>query len=374
MSLALSNVVNVTVGDVPLSEPQLALDQMLLLTSEFPAEFPSDSYAFFTSYEALVQVFGSASITAKAAAPFFSQSQRPNRLMVAEYDPLVTISANITAATALEEFWYGVAFADTIDFTDTDNAAELIAAADLVEALDFRTLFVRTAAIAHIEDVPENPFKVMHDKLLKNTVAFIVPTGDQYLEMAAASAMLSVNFQGTNTTRTMKFKTAPGVTPMVLTETQATKANAIGMNYYTKFGGSAMIAEGTSLGGRFFDEIHFLDWLIDAVQKNVFNGLYTAPNKIPLTDAGVTQLVGRVKEVARQGVRNGGMAPGTWRLDGFGALARGDYLEEGFYAWADSVANLSDTDVDARKAPTIYLAVKLAGAIHRSDVIIAFSR
>ncbi|UIX82591.1 DUF3383 domain-containing protein [Xylella fastidiosa subsp. sandyi] len=55
-------------------------------------------------------------------------------------------------------------------------------------------------------------------------------------------------------------------------------------------------------------------------------------------------------------------------------MATGDYLEAGFYVWADSVDTLSTSDRQARRAPPIQIAVKLAGAIHAVDVIIHFDR
>nr|WP_233242709.1 DUF3383 family protein [Xylella fastidiosa] len=81
-----------------------------------------------------------------------------------------------------------------------------------------------------------------------------------------------------------------------------------------------------------------------------------------------------LQKVCQEGVRNGAFAPGLWNGEAFGALATGDYLEAGFYVWADSVDTLSTSDRQARRAPPLQIAVKLAGAIHAVDVIINFDR
>ncbi len=68
------------------------------------------------------------------------------------------------------------------------------------------------------------------------------------------------------------------------------------------------------------------------------------------------------------------LAPGVWNGDPFGTLQSGNYLQEGFYVWADSVDNQSTSDKDNRVAPPIQVALKLAGAIHSVDILVNFNR
>ncbi len=54
----------------------------------------------------------------------------------------------------------------------------------------------------------------------------------------------------------------------------------------------------------------------------------------------------------RMAVKNGLVGPGIWAGDKVGQLATGDYLESGYYIYADSVDTLSDDDkkrVNARR-------------------------
>jgi len=283
--------------------------------------------------------------------------------------PMQTEPEAISALSLAYPDWYCVAFTNNVA-----NDTAIVALGKYVQALDKKITALTTQQANHIEFLDTNPFKQLYDALTNRTCVFY-STKDKYLHMSAMATMLAVKFEGTKTVKTLKFKQAINVVADNFDTTVANKAKKLGINVYTYYGSSPMISEGTMIGkNRYFDEVHWLDWLVDAVQKNVFNALFQTPTQIDLTDDGVAKLLARIKEVARKGIRNGGAAPGVWRIDGFGTLNRGDFLEEGFYTWADTVANLSDTDVENRVAPVMYLAIKRTGAVHKSDIIIGFSR
>jgi hypothetical protein len=95
--------------------------------------------------------------------------------------------------------------------------------------------------------------------------------------------------------------------------------------------------------------------------------LYGNP-KIPQTDAGITQIINVINQACDKYVKIGFVAPGTWNGsailndDGKG-LATGDTLTKGYLVLSESLSDQSQADRDARKAPPIYVAVKLAGAV-----------
>ena len=188
------------------------------------------------------------------------------------------------------------------------------------------------------------------------------------------SGYVSQNSRAATSTLTLKFKQQPTITADEITATEFSKAKRLGINVYTYFDDVAMIAEGTVMGGKFADEIVILDWFVDAVQKEVFARLYKSPTKIPLTDKGQAVLIAAVEKVCLEGVNNGAFAPGQWTGDSFGNLTTGDYLEKGYYVWAAPMDTLSDSDREQRRATPIQTAVKLAGAIHSSDVIVNYNR
>ena len=126
--------------------------------------------------------------------------------------------------------------------------------------------------------------------------------------------------------------------------------------------------------GYFFDEIQGTDWLQNYIQTAVYNLLYTSNTKIPQTDAGINLILTTVSQCLDQAVTNGLVAPGVWNAAGFGALQQGQTLTKGYYVYAPPVATQSQADREARKAPVIQCAIKLAGAVHFADVIINVNR
>lgn len=250
---------------------------------------------------------------------------------------------------------------------------EIVSGANWVMASDKKMFGVTTQNPDHIENTSSNIFKDFYDRQMYRVVA-LYDKNDPYAITSFLARGMSVNFSAQNSTLTMKFKQLPGITPDDLTETEAAKCKALGINFYTYYDQSAMVAEGTVCGGRFFDEVHILDWYVDAVQKQVFTTLYQSPTKIPLTDFGTERLNSAIKSVCREGVNNGAFAAGVWNGDPFGTLNTGDYLDEGFYVWSDTTDNLTSSDREQRKAPPSQVALKMAGAIHSVDVIVNFDR
>ncbi|MDE9463681.1 DUF3383 family protein, partial [Xenorhabdus bovienii] len=187
--------------------------------------------------------------------------------------------------------------------------------------------------------------------------------------------MFTVNFQGNNTTITLKFKQEPAISAELLTATQANALRAKNGNVFVHYNNdTAIIQEGVMANGTFIDERHGLDWLQNYVQTNLYNLMYTSTTKISQTDEGVTQLLVNVEQSLSQGVTNGLIAPGAWGGDTFGALNRGDMLTKGYYTYAAPIADQVQAEREKRKAPVIQCAIKLAGAVHFADVIINVNR
>lgn len=266
----------------------------------------------------------------------------------------------------VENGWYGFTFAAQL----TD--AQIEAAAKYAQAND-KLFGASVIKSEHIEWSASNVFKKLYDAQLDHTLA-IFDKNDLYPASSALARLLSVNFTANNSTLTLKFKQQPTITADEITATEFAKAKRLGINVYTYFDDAAMIAEGTVIGGKFADEIVILDWFKDAVQKEVFARLYKSPTKIPLTDKGQAILISAVEKVCLEGINNGAFAPGKWTGDSFGNLKTDDYLEKGYYIWAAPMDTLSDSDREQRRATPIQVAVKLAGAIHSSDVIVNYNR
>ena len=195
---------------------------------------------------------------------------------------------------------------------------------------------------------------------------------------AAASVlgrMSTVDFQGSNTTITLKFKQCPGVVAENLTTQQANALRDKNVNVFAAYDNdTSILQEGIMSGGWFIDERHGLDWLQNQVQTDIWNLLYTSTTKVGQDEAGATTLVSTCNRSLDRAVTNGLVAPGVWNGSAVGSLQTGDTLSTGYYVYIQPMDEQAQSDREARKAPPIQIAVKLRGAIHFVDVAITVNR
>lgn len=277
----------------------------------------------------------------------------------------------VEALGDLSGAWYGATFASTEAITDDEH----VAVAAFINGASTSRLYAVTITTTGVLDAVVTNDLATRLKDLNYRRAFT-----QYSENAHAAAsvlgrMSTVNFNGSLTAITLKFKQEPGVAPEVLTSTQANTLADKRANVFVMYqNATAILQEGVMSGQAYIDEMHNLDWLQNAVQTEIYNLLYTSSTKVPQTDGGVNQIKAAIASVLSQAVANGIVAPGQWNADGFGQLQRGDYLDSGFYIYCPPIALQSQSDREARRTPPMQVAVKLAGAFHSVDVIINVNR
>ncbi|MDC9622784.1 DUF3383 domain-containing protein [Xenorhabdus sp. XENO-7] len=281
-----------------------------------------------------------------------------------------TIAEAVAALGSMSGAWYGLVIADG-SLSDSD----VLSVARYIESASVSRIYGHTVTKTDVLD-PD----VSTDIGSQLKGAFLGRTLWQYSAQPYAIAslfgrMFTVNFQGNNTTITLKFKQEPAISAELLTSTQANALKVKSGNVFVHYNNdTAIIQEGVMANGTFIDERHGLDWLQNYVQTNLYNLMYTSTTKISQTDEGVTQLLINVEQSLSQGVTNGLIAPGVWGGDTFGALNRGDMLTKGYYTYASPIAEQVQAEREKRKAPVIQCAIKLAGAVHFADVIINVNR
>ena len=191
-----------------------------------------------------------------------------------------------------------------------------------------------------------------------------------------ASVANAINFSGSNTMNTMNLKPLVGVVGDAgLSDTFLLSAQTNGVDVYGNTGGISAIYSNDNNG--YTDDIKGQLWLKKALEVAGFNYLRQTNTKIPQTEEGMTGLRNAYAQVCEQGIRNGFIAPGTWN----GAIPFGDpekfaeaIEQKGYYIYSIPVAQQSQTDREARKAPVVQIAIKCAGALHFSDVIVTIQR
>ncbi|MCW7764579.1 DUF3383 domain-containing protein [Photorhabdus luminescens] len=282
-----------------------------------------------------------------------------------------TIAEAVATLGAASSGWYGLVIADD-SLTDED----ILSVADYIESASVSRIYGHTAQKADVLDaeVKTDIGSKLKEKNYQRTL-WQYSTGKPYTIASLFGRMFTVNFNGNNTTITLKFKQEPAVIAENLTATQANILKMQNGNVFVKYSNdTAIIQEGVMANGDFIDERHGLDWLQNYVQNNLYNLLYTSTSKIPQTDEGVTRLITNIEQSLSQAVTNGLIAHGVWGGDPIGALDTGATLTKGYYVYAPPIATQAQADREARKAPVIQCAIKLAGAVHYADVIINVNR
>lgn len=320
----------------------------------------TSTVSFLTSPSAGVdisaQLKGTSSTAIEAIAGFAAET------------PVTCVAALANLSTA----WYPLGFAASVQPTDDQS----IAVSDFIEALDVTRIYGVTIIDANVlsSEVTNDLASRMEDNGYLQSFCQYSST-NAYAIFSLIGRGASVDFAQPNSTLTLMFKQEPGVGPEDLTQNQASVLQDKRCNVFAAYVNDTMILQyGVMSGSAFIDEIWGLDWLQNAVQTAVYNVLYTSPTKIPQTDAGANQLTNAIGQVLNQAVSNGLVAPGVWNAAGFGQLSEGQYLKAGYYIYAQPMALQSQSDREARKAPPITVAVKLAGAIQSVNVVIDVNR
>ncbi|WP_318591489.1 DUF3383 family protein [Enterobacter kobei] len=371
--LPVSNVVNVDVIIGPRAATGRNFGSLLILGSSTVIPV-SERLRLYSSVEDIGSDFGVDSPEYEAAIVYFSQSPKPQQVYVGRWAKTLASAESGSAETLLQAVnavlnytsWYGLAVADDEDIDDADwlSVAAAIEASSLSRILAITTQDPEAVNTTSTTDLA---YKLKTAKYGRTFVQY--STSSKYAALSAFGRAFTVNFNGSNTTITLKFKQEPGITYETLTTNQAAALDAKNCNVYVFYeNDTAILQQGVMSSGDFFDERHGLDWLQNYVQTNLYNLLYTSTTKVPQTDAGVTRLLSNVEKSMDQSVTNGLVSAGVWNGGPIGQLDSGDTLTKGYYVYAQPISEQAQADREARKAPVIQVACKLAGAVHFADV------
>lgn len=197
------------------------------------------------------------------------------------------------------------------------------------------------------------------------------------MKAAYAGRAFSVNFSGSNTTQTMNLKALVGIVPdPIVNQTIFTKAEVAGADLYGDVSSlPIVISNGANF---FFDSVYNSIWIKFAFEVAGFNYLKQTNTKIPQTETGMDGLKGAYAKVCDRGVNNAYIGTGLeWNSsETFGNpedLKR-NITDKGYFIYSLPIAQQPQPDREARKAPLVQIAIKEAGAIHSSTVIVVIER
>lgn len=277
-----------------------------------------------------------------------------------------TISATLSALEEVNSGWYGFAFTKEVRDNVVINTEDAVDAAATWAEARVKVFFTTTNDELALNSASTTDIAYkLAQKSLSRTCMIFSNYPSEYPEASIAGRAFSVDFTAGNPSITLKFKQLPGITVEDISYSQKLALDAKNCNAFISVAGNFMLSEGVVSSGRFFDEVHGLDWLQDAIQTNVFGSLYTS-RKVPYTDAGIQILAQSVRNALAEGVTAGLLAPGT--------DINGNFLSEGYTVITVPEAQVSQSDKEARIYKGISFTALGAGAIHGVTVNGIFER
>lgn len=278
--------------------------------------------------------------------------------------------ANAINATQGVVQYFGVMVTDTLA---SIGQTDMLAAAAVIQPLNLMGFVVSTSTA---DITPGGALDLLRTGSLYRMRGLYYGNANGFAaitEMASyAGRAMSVNFNGSLTTITMNLKTLNGVQPdPSMTQTIYNQAQAAGVDIYVSYEGDPAVA--CFGANQFFDQVYNLSWFIGALQTNGFNTLAQTPTKIPQTENGMNTLKASYRQVCQQGIVNQYLAPGTWSLPTtFGTQASflTNISQVGYYIYSAPITQQLQAQRALRQAPLVQIAIKQAGAIQSSSVLI----
>lgn len=192
------------------------------------------------------------------------------------------------------------------------------------------------------------------------------------MKAAYAGRGCSVNFRGSLTSQTMNLKQLVGIGPDYgITQTMYSNSDAAGVDLYVSYDGvESVVSNG---GNDYFDNPYSDLALKFALETAGFNFLRQTNTKVPQTEQGMNGLKNAYAQVCERFIRNGCIAAGSWTSsERFGdpEIFDQNILTKGYYVYSLPITQQDAAEREGRKAPLVQIAIKRAGAIHSSDVIV----
>lgn len=357
--LPLNDVVNVIVNLSPRSAVRSGFNLSMLI-GDSEALTTDKRVAVYSSLESMKDDgFTTDMPEYKAAQIYFAQSSNPSKVAIGFWDSAnETLAEAIAACRAFNLEWWGcVPLGKT-----SENGLIVPATAEEIEeaAITVESSVPDSVMIFTTTDL--SSLTSLKNKNYRRTMGIF--SDDTNKAVAITGYAMGANTRLANSAFTLKFKRLVGVEADPLRDAQVSDARAVNANVYVNRGATYdLFEQGTMIDGTWFDEMINLDMLSNYIQLSVMD-ILSKTAKIPQTESGVATIINAFIPDLKDAVKIGFLAPGIWTAPDFMDLKQGDAIEEGYLIMSESVADQSVADREARMCPPIYVALKLAGAMH----------
>ena len=370
--LEISDIVNISVATPPVGLANFNVNNLGMFTTDpFLVNTDSDAYRAYTSLAQVGVDFGTGTETYAQASAVFSQT--PNILNGNGTLIIFPRVSSESLATAIARciplvYFFGIIVSGSA-FMPTNSDWKTLA--DTIQGYGDKIWFLPSATSGDIAGA-FTAIQGAHDSHTRCLYYSTTDLASRLFAAAYASRSLSTNFAASNGTLTMNLKQLNGIdSDAGITETVKGNCQTAGVDIYPSIGGvSAVMSFGAN---NFFDEVYNLLWFIGALQVAGFNLLQGVSGKVPQTEPGMSLLKQAYRSVCDQAVLNAYVAPGQWNsAEQFGNVTAmlSNILQVGYYIYSQPINLQAQADRVARKAPLVQIAIKQAGAIHSSTVVV----
>jgi hypothetical protein len=381
--ISVDNFVSVSVSTPPVGLNQYQVNNLAIFSKETPVNgsITQANPGIYTSPADVAADWGSLSEAYDQAVAIFNQT--PNILDGSGILVIYPQGSSQTLTAAIQDCITRAFFGGALWCGYAPDDAAILDAGAACESLRVK-LFANSYLTSTLTTTTGLFWKVQ-DQTLNHTRCLLYTVGGTALAarlMAAAYAgrALSTNFNGVNTTSTMHGKSLIGTTADTgITQTILNTCKTLGVDTYPLVGGGAQyLGKVFCTGGNeYFDNVYNLDWLVFALQVAGFNALTQIGTKIPQTETGMASLKNAYLQTLQQGITNAFIAPGVWNspeLFGSPVALRRSVLNTGYYMYSQPINQQSQVSREAREAPLVQIAVKYAGAIQSSNVLVSINK
>lgn len=322
----------------------------------------ADRIKIYSSVDAMVDDgFTTESEEYKLAAIYFQQTSKPGRIAVGRWDEDdENFIDALRACRSKNRDWY-------VFINTASEQADILATCSYIESCTPASLHAYTT-----DDVA-----VLQEVKALNYRRTIGQYSEPYPTTAVTGIIgwaMGANTGLNNSAYTLNSKELVGLKVDDLDETTVDTIIKANGNYYVNRGAQYDLFEsGIMAGDVWFDEMINLDMLVNDMQLSVVE-LLRSWKKVPQTEGGVNAIKAVMKEALKKSVNTGFVAGGIWKGPTILDLQYGDAIEEGYLIQSEAVDEQAQADRENRIAPAIYVALKLAGAIHHVIIQVDVNR
>ena len=380
--LELSNVINISVSQSPVGLGAYNVNNLALFTKDIPIVYNYGDYGVYVSPADVAADFGSTSETYLQAVAVFSQN--PNILAgngnLIIFPTAGTLSSSSSSSSGNVAETLGQAITrvkDLIYFngiisTFYPASGDMKTLADQVQAYGYMNILFLPSNDSSDISGAFTAIKNASDSCTRCLYYSTSGLDARLMAAAYAGRALSVDFGGSGTVNTMNLKQLASIVPDEgVTQTVYTALATAGVDAYVSYAGvPSVVSNGAN---HYFDQVYNLVWFVNQLKVNGFNALVQIPNKIPQTEPGMNLLKDAYRKACEQALNNGYVAPGSWTSPEYFGNQESmiqNIAQRGYYIYSSPVALQLNADRVARRAPLVQIAIKEAGAIQSSNVVV----